>query len=194
MYIRYFVETIMTMDFVDVLRFFQTIMMYSFICLALLIALGVHLLIVDEKRRLQKQKDLKAKREHQVRIESETLFEAIRAWRAEVHDFALSLKPDETLLLQNFFSKHPNNECIRKDRPVYYVPHFEITIFHSDFDRSRNFKSGQMQPSMYEVITDALGDFKKELALYRMRKQFVEKKLNLRLNDDCATLIAQNLI
>lgn len=118
----------------------------------------------------------------------------IRAFDRERVAFALSLTPDETLLLQTFLSRHPSYREISYRRQISFVPHFFIAITDYDLYSGRNPRTRQKTPSMAERITDVLDSFKKELCLLRMRKEFVKQHLHKRLPcQDCCHAVAAAL-
>lgn len=118
----------------------------------------------------------------------------IRAFDREQEAFALSLTPDETLLLQTFLLRHPSYRAISYRRQISFVPQFSIAITDYDLYSGRDLKTRQETPSMAERITDVLDSFKKELCLLRMRKEFVKEHLHKRLPCyDCCNAVAAAL-
>jgi hypothetical protein len=118
----------------------------------------------------------------------------IRAFDRQQNAFALSLTPDETLLLQTFLLRHPSYKEISYRRQISFVPLFSIAITDSDFLSGRDLRTRQKTPSMAHRITDELASFKDELCLLRMRKEFVKKHFCTLLPcHDCCNAVVERL-
>jgi len=176
------------------------------------VLLCVHLLRVVKKRRtasLAAPIDIARENYNRLYALRQNNVQRWHAWNYELLEWSSSLKPEETELLQKFLRKHESFQIICFQRPVTFVPRFRISVFVDDMYERHCFcahlvrgpiacrrcaETGQTpQPSMYEVITAVLAEFKNRCALFPMRKKFVEDVLSFRLNDDCAQLIVDKL-